>query len=449
MPTNLPPFFAELPRDSVVFDCPYFDIERAPRVQGVVGWGAHDPGVATRSRPAGLVQEIRERFGDFLAEENLYSFTWPSDSRTRAVARNFVEAVEQRTRIATWLLTERFPDWEVGLVVPAELHSATEPFWHGIDPAHPLHSLPGAEASGQGIIDVYEAVDRMAGKLITAFPDAVILAFAMHGMGPNESDVPSMVLLPELLYRWRYGSPALKPRPEWESSEPSMLGEDEYWENAIRQQIHPPESMLFGLRNMLRRAHRPRISAERREQSVSLDWIPATRYRRHWPDMQAFALPAYYHGRIRVNLEGREAHGKVPVQQYESVCAELTRILGECTNPQTGEAAVKHIDCFTDTAPLSMNETDADLDIIWNGSLTAMEHPLLGRIGPVPHRRTGGHTGDHGVAYLGGVGHKPGDLGQRSSFDVAPTVFDLLGIPVPDGVSGRSLLEGLNRNTEE
>jgi arylsulfatase A-like enzyme len=44
------------------------------------------------------------------------------------------------------------------------------------------------------------------------------------------------------------------------------------------------------------------------------------------------------------------------------------------------------------------------------------------------------------MAYVRGAGIVPGDRGVRSSFDVVPTLFDLLGEPAPKGLSGTSLL---------
>ena len=34
-----------------------------------------------------------------------------------------------------------------------------------------------------------------------------------------------------------------------------------------------------------------------------LEWMPATRYRALWPTMRAFALPSFYDGRVRLNLQ--------------------------------------------------------------------------------------------------------------------------------------------------
>jgi hypothetical protein len=90
---------------------------------------------------------------------------------------------------------------------------------------------------------------------------------------------------------------------------------------------------------------------------------------------------------------------------------------------------------------MALDPSEADLRVVWRGVVTALEHPRLGLVGPVALRRTGGHTGPHGVAYIAAPGITPGDGGVRSSFDIAPTIVDLLGCPPIPGMSGQSLLQ--------
>ena len=54
-------------------------------------------------------------------------------------------------------------------------------------------------AAKLGVESVYEAIDGLVDRLSSEFDDAEIVIFSMHGMGANTSDVPSMVLLPELI----------------------------------------------------------------------------------------------------------------------------------------------------------------------------------------------------------------------------------------------------------
>jgi arylsulfatase A-like enzyme len=72
-------------------------------------------------------------------------------------------------------------------------------------------------------------------------------------------------------------------------------------------------------------------------------------------------------------------------------------------------------------------------------------HPDHGTIGPVPYRRTGGHTGGYGFATLRGPGFSPSDNGLRSAYDVVPTLIDLLGEEPIGGLSGTTLLGGPKR----
>src|SRR4029079_17101213 len=99
---------------------------------------------------------------------------------------------------AAWLLRDRLPDWDLGIVVISELHSASEALGHG-RPSHPLSGVPSAPAAAAGLRAVYRAVDRLVGELEAALSDVTLVAFNFHGMGANYSDVAGMVLLPELL----------------------------------------------------------------------------------------------------------------------------------------------------------------------------------------------------------------------------------------------------------
>jgi hypothetical protein len=130
----------------------------------------------------------------------------------------------------------------------------------------------------------------------------------------------------------------------------------------------------------------------------------------------------------------------VDPSRYEETCRSLEALLGQCRNPLTGEPAVESIERAATRDPLALSSSESDLLVIWRGVATALEHPRLGLIGPVPLRRTGGHTGRHGVAYLAAPGLAPGDRGVRSSFDVVPAIVELLGCPPLPGLSGTSLL---------
>jgi len=443
------PFPAHLDARAVIFDAPYFDIAAAPNCSGLVGWGAHDAGVRMHSVPAAVAAEISARFGGYPASEFIYGFVWPDAGGARAMADALVSAVEMRANITSWLFAERFPEWDLAMVVVSEFHSAIEALWHGIDPAHPLHSAPSAGAARDGILGVYEATDRMVGRLCERFPDCAIVVFSMHGMGANDSDLATMLLLPELLYRARFGQSLFVPRPEWvaarEGNPPLAPGEE--WSVAVNASLPKiataRRSIWARVLNRLRlseRVQRAVGAVANRTSESPIAWMPATRYHRFWAEMDAFALPSYYDGRIRINLAGREREGRVAMRDYESKCAAIAALLAACRNPRTGEPVVLAIDMPVRTDPLRATPTQADMVVTWRGAPLGFVHPALGLVGPAPYRRTGGHSGGHGFAYVAAGDADPGDHGVRSAFDVVPTLIHLLGAAKPSHMSGASLL---------
>jgi predicted AlkP superfamily phosphohydrolase/phosphomutase len=437
--TGATPLLARCDVRAVVFDPPYFDLSRAPNCAGLVSWGAHDAGCAAHSRPATLAQEIDARFGAYPARPYIYGFVWPDPLLTRAMGDALVRAVDARAAIGAWLVGERFPEWDLALLVVSELHSALEGLWHGVDPCHPLHALPSAKPARDGVEGVYEAVDRLVGTLCDAAPDAQAVVFSMHGMGPNRSDVPSMLLLPELLYRAQTGRAGYAPRPEWKASPDgvALLGADESWSRAVLACCTPQRAR--SLRGIARNGWR-RLDPRRPPElcGETLRWMPAARYRRCWSEMDAFALPSFYDGRVRINLRGRERLGRVAPRDYAARCDEVAELVGACRDPRTGEPVVETVERLRGD-PLAAGATQADLVFTWRGAALAFEHPRLGVVGPAPWRRPGGHSGGHGVGWFAVPDAPPGDYGLRSAFDVVPTLLDLCGVAA-DGISGESLV---------
>jgi predicted AlkP superfamily phosphohydrolase/phosphomutase len=449
--TRLSPFASRLKSRTVVFDAPYFDLAQASTVRGVVGWGAHDPGIPKAARPDALLSEFEARFGKYSAEKWIYDVVWASAERTREMGEALAQAVLRRARAARWLLGERLPDWNLALVVVSEPHSAIEGLWHGVDPTHPLHKMPSARPAREGLLAVYRAVDRLVGDLADAFPEAALVVFSMGGMGPNYSDTASMALLPELMYRHTFGRSLLgQPNFGRDSAESPLLDERQDWVAAVHASF-PASTIarserfaLLPIRASVQRVVRRLIpQPEPAEQTYlrrSVEWIPATSYQPFWRSMSAFALPSFYDGRIRINLCGREITGCIHVSEYEALRDEIEALLVACRDPATGNEIVERVERVTGRDPLTLGPTESDMVVVWKGTFCALEHPTLGRVGPVPFRRPGGHTGRFGMAYLSNIAQGAGDKGVRSSFDVVPTLIELLGEPIPAGLSGTSLL---------
>ena len=435
------PFFSVLDERAVIFDSPYTDIARSPGVRGIVSWGAHDPGVVPTSNPSELRHEIEARFGPYPSDEWTYKRPWSSARDTAATGEGLARGIDTRREVATWLLTERMPDWDLAVVVAGEGHSAAEAFWHGVDPDHPLHAIPSATVAAASLLEVYRAGDRLVAELVEATDPSAVVVFSMGGMGTNNADTPSMVLLPEFVYRWATGNTLLTMPDEW-TADPSQMpivpeGEDPL-ETISQYYATIPRTFTSRVKRKLRSLLKPAPSHDATGLDHSLDWQPTTKYRPHWARMRAFALPAFYDGRIRVNLQGREPAGIVELADYERTLDELEAALLECRDARTGEPVVDH--CERATAPFSLDASEADLTVVWSAPANSFVHPTLGLVGPAPFFRTGGHTGPHGFAFISGDGIEAGDGGIRSAFDVAPTIADMLEFTPEPAIDGTSLL---------
>jgi hypothetical protein len=229
-----------------------------------------------------------------------------------------------------------------------------------------------------------------------------------------------------------------------------ILGPDEDWSQAVKTAITQfPEPLDTARRiaarvlpEIVKRRLRPNGAAPSVTRDgalrLTLDWMPTGLYQPHWHRMRAFALPSFYDGRVRINLAGRERAGMVAPAAYASACDQIEALVRACRDARTGEPVVDHVE-RAGGDPLALGPSDADLVVVWRGAALGFDHPVHGRIGPLPYRRTGGHTGPYGVAYLAGDGVMPGDGGVRSSFDVVPTIVELLGETPSRALSGRSL----------
>src|SRR6185295_13851768 len=149
-------------------------------------------------------------------------------------------------------------------------------------------------------------------------------------------------------------------------------------------------------------------------------------------------LPSFYDGRIRINLAGRESRGRVALQRYDAVRDEIVALLQACRDPLTGEPAVESVH-FPTGDPRRLGSSEADISVVWRRAPLGLSHPRLGQIGPIPYRRTGGHTGASGFLFAAGADIAPADCGWASSFDVVPTLIRRAGLESRGRLSGTPL----------
>ena len=434
-----------------IFDMPQTRL--VPGLNGiqVLGWGAHSPRCPSHSDPPELFDEIVRTHGEHPTLHRDDVLSMGDESAMRRLEDGLETGVRRRVAACRDLL--RRERWDLFLTYFSEIHSAQHYFWHTEHEDHPLHARPDGTSP---LLRIFQAVDRGLADIIEAAPPgARVVVFSDHGMETNSTDVPSMVLLPELMYRFSFpgryglakGTPGAAPPPV------VRMPRNRSWRSVLWGMKYDPNPITRWMRRTLPTAFF-HYAVERRlgiadtvplcPDDCRLGSQPPMWYHPAWPQMPAFALPSFSEGYIRVNVAGRDAAGVVAPDDYDAVCADITRELEALRNPRTGSPAVTRVMRTRRTAlqPSVPGERlpDADLIVLWTAEPTdVVDHPRLGRIGPVPFKRAGSHV-HRGFLLARGEGIPAGQQRrEHHALDIAPTILRLLGAAPPPHFEGRPI----------
>jgi len=159
-----------------------------------------------------------------------------------------------------------------------------------------------------------------------------------------------------------------------------------------------------------------------------------------WSRTVAWGEGGYY-CRLFLNVEGREPDGVVSPDDYESVRNELKEkleALGDDQGRPIGTVAHRPEDLYAEARGIAPDLLVYFGDLYWRS---------VGQVGTgtvhVFENDTGPDDANHaheGLYVLVADGVAAGAGPQRALHDVAPTLLELLGEPVPAEMEGRSML---------
>ena len=292
------------------------------------------------------------------------------------LVRQIYTMTERRFDLAEHLLVAK--PWELFVMVEMGTDRMHHAFWKDMDPEHRKHEPGGAFEST--IRDYYRFVDARVGRLLEhADDETAVLVVSDHGAKRMDGGVR----INEWLRR-------------------------EGW-----------------LATLAEPTGRTTLA------DVGVDWSRTTA----WGD-------GGYYGRIFLNVRGREPEGIVDPADFDRVRDRLAQAI-EAIPDERGRPIGTRV--FKPDALYPRVEGVApDLivhfgDLYWRsvGTIGGDEgiHTFDNDTGP-----DDANHAQHGLLILAGPGIERGEPRGMHLLDVAPTVLDLLGLPVPAGMRGRAML---------
>jgi predicted AlkP superfamily phosphohydrolase/phosphomutase len=378
------------------------------------GWGTHDL-ISKGSWPLSLWDELCESFGE--PQMPVESFGAQTPASLLGLREELLDATRQITDIASHLLTRQQPDFTC--IVLGAAHRAGHYLW---DASQVAEKVSQQERVGieNSLTDIYVNCDRALGQLLEqAPPDAVVIAFAVHGMTTNHgwSDLGAGLV---------------------EKILSASLGKA------------PKRSLLYKLRqNIPFHWVRPiltRLPPWATEKLVRL-WS-ARMY--DWSRTPYFPIPMDQAGYVRINLQGRERDGIVSAgEEYEALCRRLEAVFMGLQDKATGQPLVKRVERAWQLAAETAAARDLLPDILieWGDLQLGTTTTLVCTELPdfrfdVPPRTISGRSGNHvgrGWFVATGSSIRKSELRGFGIRDLAPTVYSLLNLPAPGHFSGRVL----------
>jgi predicted AlkP superfamily phosphohydrolase/phosphomutase len=372
----------------------------------VTEWASHDRWFGTASFPGTLVDEIREKHGEYPV--HLCDDDYDASLADRArLAADLVDAVEHQTRLLLDLIGQE--DWDLFACAFGQFQCSGHNLWSFMETTEQVPDL-----LRNAIFTVFSKVDEgIAALRAAAGPDAISVVFASHGMGPLAGGPQ---LLPEVLVR---------------------LGAGSGGGSAAKIRSRLP----LGVRGTVRKLVPAGLRHRLQEAAGSLPGPLAS------SATKAAALPGDINGYIRLNLKGREPFGSLePGVEAEAEVSDIRRALLELEDPASGERLVAHVVTAEEAFGPDRHADVPDLMVAFRTDLGTLDACTSERVGLVkaPYRlvnRSGEHTGEARLWLAGNGLPAFSHRGTANALDVAPTILSLLDVPLPPGLDGRSLVE--------
>jgi len=387
------------------------NIQVAQKTNGciVAGWLFLDENSLTY--PPDLREELDKVCGGYEVDVVVSGFrTETKKDKAPTSNRKFLlksrEILEKHFRAFEYLLKHK--EWDFAFLVFAEPDRVQHRFWE----------------NSKIIEETYEILDQKLNYIINNVidDDTIVFLVSDHGFGPNTR----VLNINEFLIKEGYLT--LK------SSKGSTRKLNPYM--IIRKlKLLPIARRVFKL---LPSEIREKILGNLGPKSISEVEID-------WENTKAYGYSSA--GDIYLNVKGRDPQGSVDPEEYETIRDEIIKKLKSLKDPKTGEKLNIQVFKREEIYDIGVqNENLPDLVVLVNEDINGINTNI--GIGEVVSYGKGGNHRLHGIFLAYGPGIKKSQRVDAKIYDIAPTIIHIFGLPIPNDMDGRVLMEIFEEDSE-
>jgi predicted AlkP superfamily phosphohydrolase/phosphomutase len=383
--------------------------------------------------PKALSDEIMAEVGNYVIEVGVKDYI--AKGRVKDFLQEIQHAFEVQVRTLQYLIENK--PWDLFVYVCRLTDQVQHYFWRYSDPNHPFYEEGASGALKDAVASLYERIDGVIGSLVGSFGDEVsIILVSDHGHGGiNGKKI--------FLNKWLNQEGFLRFSERQNGGGSRVFGSitrDRKRDllNFVRRTI--PKRLRAGL---VKRAPFLKDSFISREAFSNIDWENTAAY----SDEKK--------GNIWINVTGCQPHGVVaPGEEYEQVRKEIIARLKKMRDPDTQEIIFPEVfrkeelywGPYIDNAPdLILTEGKRKYAYVLQRSKTTEDKtswiaPLNGyekeNLPNATHRL-------EGILIMKGRHlQQRGKISQPANIvDVAPTILHMMGLPVPEEMDGKVLID--------
>jgi ATP sulfurylase len=337
--------------------------------------------------PPELKQEVEQLVGEYMLDVQNFR-----TEDKEWLLQQIYKMTDQRFTLVKHLAQTK--PWRFFMYVemgPDRIHHA---FWKFADPQHPKH-VPGSPFAN-AIKDYYRHIDAQIGELLGLLDDdTVVLVVSDHGAKRMDGGICIN---------------------EWLRREGYLVLKEDPWAVAVAPSSESG-AQLSGVRQRI---------------------VPMSKVEIDWSKTRAWGAGGYY-ARVFLNVQGREPNGVIGAADYGKVRDELAAKLQAIPDPQGRDIhtrTYKPDEIYRECKGIPPDLIILFGDLFWR-SVGSLGHEAIytfeNDIGPDDANHS-----QHGVFMLYDprrvIGRKVDGL---HVMDIAPTVLDLFGLPVPAGMQGQ------------